>query len=81
MAKRFVWTWAALIWPFSMVSAPILHAEQRFALLIGNQGYEKESRLVNPHNDIALMETALKKLHFEVAIVIDAARMGADGSV
>jgi hypothetical protein len=34
--------------------------EKRIALLVGNQAYANEiGRLANPHNDVALLETAL----------------------
>jgi formylglycine-generating enzyme required for sulfatase activity len=49
------------------------HAEKRIALLIGNQSYSSEiGKLANPHNDIALLEKALKGLQFEVTSVRDA---------
>jgi TPR repeat protein len=45
----------------------------RIALLIGNQTYTKEiGRLANPHNDVALLERALKGLGFDVIVVRDA---------
>jgi hypothetical protein len=48
-------------------------AQNRVALLIGNQGYAPEvGRLANPHNDIALLEEALKGIGFDVATVRDA---------
>src|SRR5262245_50205162 len=48
-------------------------ADKRLALLIGNQAYSPEiGRLVNPHNDVALLEKALKGLQFEVTSVRDA---------
>jgi uncharacterized caspase-like protein len=48
-------------------------AEKRIALLIGNQSYTSEiGRLSNPHNDIALLEQALKVLGFDVAVERDA---------
>jgi uncharacterized caspase-like protein len=54
-------------------SAVHAQAEKRFALLIGNQGYGSEiGRLVNPHNDVALLEKALKGLRFEVTTLRDA---------
>src|SRR5262245_48207459 len=50
-----------------------LHAEQRIALLIGNQGYSSAiGRLANPHNDVGLLEKALKTINFEVHVVRDA---------
>src|SRR5262245_24781779 len=51
----------------------VAYAEKRIALLIGNQSYASEiGRLANPHNDVALLETTLKGLGFEVVIVRDA---------
>src|SRR5262249_28402621 len=48
-------------------------AEKRIALLIGNEAYPSEiGRLVNPHNDVAMLERALTALGFEVATVRDA---------
>jgi formylglycine-generating enzyme required for sulfatase activity len=47
--------------------------EKRIALLIGNQSYGSEiGRLANPHNDVALLERALRGLGFDVATVRDA---------
>jgi len=54
-------------------SAAIAEAEKRIALLIGNEAYSSEvGRLANPHNDVALLEQALKALGFEVVTVRDA---------
>jgi len=48
-------------------------AEKRIALLIGNESYTSEiGRLANPHNDVTLLEHALKGLGFEVATTRDA---------
>src|SRR5215813_10345443 len=48
-------------------------AESRIALLIGNQAYnEKVGPLRNPHNDIAVVGTALEKLGFNVTRIKDA---------
>jgi hypothetical protein len=45
----------------------------KIALLIGNEAYGNEiGRLANPHNDVALLEQALKGLAFEVITVHDA---------
>src|SRR5262245_61734009 len=53
--------------------AAFAQTEKRIALLIGNQAYGSEiGRLANPHNDIALLEKALKGLGFEVTTVRDA---------
>jgi competence protein ComGC len=39
----------------------VAHAEKRLALLIGNEAYASSiGALANPHNDVALLEQALK---------------------
>jgi uncharacterized caspase-like protein len=54
-------------------SAAVAQTEKRIALLIGNEAYGSEiGRLANPHNDVALLEQALKGLGFEVVTVGDA---------
>src|SRR5262249_613343 len=48
-------------------------AEKRIALLIGNEAYASQiGQLANPHNDVALLEQALKGLDFEVVTLHDA---------
>jgi uncharacterized caspase-like protein len=57
--------------------AAFAQAEKRIALLIGNQAYGNEiGRLANPHNDVTLLEQALKGLGFEVTTVRDAGLAG-----
>src|SRR5262245_5340500 len=64
---------ALLVASCLLAAAPAAHAEKRMALLIGNQNYGAEiGVLVNPHNDIALLEKTLKGLKFEVTSVRDA---------
>jgi uncharacterized caspase-like protein len=47
--------------------------EARIALLIGNEAYASEmGRLANPHNDVALLQQALKGLGFDVVVEQDA---------
>ncbi|MBN9672031.1 caspase family protein [Roseibium aggregatum] len=46
-------------------------AEQRFALVIGNSGYEKIGRLANPANDADLVAKSLEAVGFEVAVHYD----------
>ena len=49
------------------------HAQKRFALLIGNQGYGAEvGALRNPKNDVALLDRALTSIGFQVTTVEDA---------
>ena len=53
-------------------AAPAI-AEKRVALLIGNKDYSLDKLdLKNPHNDIAHVAAALKKVGFEVTTVKDA---------
>lgn len=44
---------------------------QRVALVIGNANYVT-GHLTNPHNDVVVMESALKKLDFKVRTVLNA---------
>jgi len=61
-----------IILAMCLLSCPAA-AENRIALLIGNQGYTAEiGRLSNPHNDVAILEKALVSIGFEVSIVRDA---------
>jgi Caspase domain len=54
----------------------------RFALLIGNQGYnEKVGPLRTPHNDIALIGAALNSLNFKVVEVKDADYRSIDAAI
>jgi hypothetical protein len=70
---RAVFAITLLLWPTALHA----QAEKRIALLIGNQAYGNEiGRLTNPHNDVALLERALKGLGFEVTIVRDAGLAG-----
>lgn len=56
-----------------LVASSAANAQRRVALLIGNQGYSAEiGSLANPHNDIALLEKALRGLRFDVTSVRDA---------
>jgi uncharacterized caspase-like protein len=64
---RFVGVLLVLLLPFGV------HAEGRFALLIGNHNYsEKIGPLKNPRNDIALVGAALERVGFKVTRVEDA---------
>jgi tetratricopeptide (TPR) repeat protein len=66
----------ALVALSSMMLANTSIAQQqpeRLALLIGNKGYsDKVGPLKNPHNDVALIEVALKQLRFRVTVLRDA---------
>jgi formylglycine-generating enzyme required for sulfatase activity len=64
---------AAVIAVFVVFLALHARAEGRVALLIGNEAYGGEiGRLSNPHNDVALLEQALKGLGFDVVTARDA---------
>jgi formylglycine-generating enzyme required for sulfatase activity len=63
---------AVIVLWMALLPSP-LRAEARIALLIGNEAYATEiGRLANPHNDVALLEQALKRLGFEVVTLHDA---------
>jgi formylglycine-generating enzyme required for sulfatase activity len=63
---------AVFVLLIALLPSPV-RAEARIALLVGNEAYSTEiGRLANPHNDVALLEQALKGLGFEVAIERDA---------
>jgi uncharacterized caspase-like protein len=65
--------WAAFISLLIALLPSYAWAEARIALLIGNQVYTpKVGLLKNPHEDVALVGTALKQLGFEVTILKDA---------
>src|SRR5262245_22441082 len=50
-----------------MLLPSAVQAEKRMAWLIGNQSYSSTiGALANPHNDVALLETSLKGLGFDV---------------
>jgi secreted trypsin-like serine protease len=54
-------------------SGAAAQSEKRFALLIGNQGYDtKVGTLKNPHNDITRIGSALQSIGFDVTSVKDA---------
>lgn len=60
------WLYVASVFTLCMSAAPA-SADQRIALVIGNQAYsEKVGPLRNPHHDIALVGNALNELGFKV---------------
>jgi len=70
--RRFLWVALALICS-TLAGAASAQAEKRIALLIGNEAYASGiGRLENPHNDVALLEQALKGLGFELVVARDA---------
>src|SRR5262249_35854308 len=63
--RRFGWVALALV--FLTLAAPAALAEKRIALLIGNEDYKPGvGALVNPLNDVRVLEEALKAVGFEV---------------
>ena len=46
-------------------------APQRVALLIGNSKYQNVPSLKNPPNDVAQMESSLKRLGFKTTVALD----------
>src|SRR5262245_40448164 len=57
-------------------------AQERLALLIGNQGYtQKVGALKNPHNDVDLIEVSLKRLGFKVSVLKDASYKAMDSAL
>jgi hypothetical protein len=72
---------AGLLLALTVFAFPAL-AEKREALLIGNEAYTNEiGPLANPHNDVALLEQALKGLGFDVVTVHDASLGGLNRAV
>jgi hypothetical protein len=64
---------AAIVLVLLAVLPSVAHAEKRYALLIGHEAYGPAiGPLANPHNDVGLLEQALKSLSFDVATVRDA---------
>jgi uncharacterized caspase-like protein len=59
--------WAAIVLVIVQLLPSLAHAEARFALLIGNQSYDRSvGALKNPYNDIAVVGEALAKQDFQV---------------
>ncbi|MCO6184655.1 caspase family protein [Rhizobium sp. L1K21] len=54
------------------IGASGVHAENRYALVIGNSAYAKVGRLPNAGNDARLIADTLQKLDFEVHTIFDA---------
>jgi uncharacterized caspase-like protein len=62
---------AAIVLVLLAVLPSVAHAEKRYALLIGNEAYAPAIGPLAPHNDVGLLEQALKSLSFDVATVRD----------
>ena len=65
-----LWTWVGAA-----------SATERVALVVGNGGYGRISKLVNPVNDATLMARTLEGLGFEVSLVVDADREAMNRSI
>lgn len=64
---------AAMVVLLLAIPISVAAAENRIALLIGNQNYNSSvGPLKNPHNDIALIGTALERIGFKSTIIMDA---------
>ena len=48
--------------------------ENRVALVIGNSAYQNAPPLANPRNDATEMGKVLKRIGFDVDVVVDAAK-------
>lgn len=70
-ARAIAFAVLAALAAFLPVSSPAA-AAKRFALVIGNSGYEHAPELENPRNDAALMRDTLETSGFSVTTLIDA---------
>ncbi|WP_411035141.1 caspase domain-containing protein [Shinella sp. BYT-45] len=59
-----------------VLAAPAAFAAERYALLIGNAGYEDAEPLENPLNDIDLVGEALERADFDVTRATDVDHLG-----
>ena len=58
----------------SLFSAQSIDKEKRVALVIGNSAYQNTSPLANPRNDATEMGKVLKRIGFDVDVVVDATK-------
>lgn len=65
LLQRFLFSLAVVLLTGLSSHAALANTEPRLALLIGNASY-KSSPLLNPVNDVRLMESALKEAGFQV---------------
>ena len=75
------WLCATLFAVFCLASANVSHAEDRFALLIGNAEYVEGSRLTNPERDVDALASTLGKLGFQVSAVKNVDQEGFDDAL
>ncbi|MBU6379398.1 MAG: SUMF1/EgtB/PvdO family nonheme iron enzyme [Gammaproteobacteria bacterium] len=82
MARLFLYALAVVA---ILAGVPRAHAQPqpaRIALLIGNQAYSDQvGPLKNPHNDVALLDAALKQLGFAVTVLRDAGYRDMDTAI
>jgi uncharacterized caspase-like protein len=60
----------------SMLVAPMLHAQDRVAFVVGNSSYENTAELANPANDARLVARSLEAVGFDVTMHLDLSRAG-----
>ena len=73
MIMQSSWTKIGLLLVCAMACSVPAHAQERLALLIGNQNYSDQvGRLKNPHADIDLVGAALTKVGFKITAIKDA---------
>ena len=71
--RACAWLAAALL---MLAAAQVAHADNRIALLIGNQGYvDAVGPLKTPHNDVRRLADKLDALGFKVTTLLDASRV------
>ena len=58
----------------SLFSAQSIDKEKRVALVIGNSAYQNTPPLANPRNDATEMGKVLKRIGFDVDVVVDATK-------
>ena len=65
---------------FALYSA-LLHAEGKYAVIIGNSTYVVADKLKNPVNDARLMADTLDDLNFDVTLITDATKLDIEQAV
>lgn len=65
---------------FTLYSA-LLHAEGKYAVVIGNSAYVVADKLKNPVNDAHLIADTLNDLNFDVTLIADATKLDIEQAV
>ena len=65
---------------FALYSA-LLHAEGKYAVVIGNSAYVVADKLKNPVNDARLMADTLDELNFDVTLITNATKLDIEQAV